>query len=169
MEGTTMTVLVAYASKHGSTGEIAREIAERLHERGVNTELKEVGAVEAVDRYHAVVLGSAVYAGSWMKEAREFAHRFGAELGGRRVWLFSSGPTDGSEHAVSEKQLLELGVPIQPREHVVFGGRIDLEDLGFVEKRIVKMVKAPTGDFRDWNQVCGFADRIADALEPMTV
>jgi menaquinone-dependent protoporphyrinogen oxidase len=165
-----MTVLVASASKHGSTGEIARAIAERLASRGVSADIRTVTAVEGVEGYDAVVLGSAVYAGSWMKDARAFARGFEAGLRARPVWLFSSGPTDESgEHAVSEKQRLELEVSLRPREHVVFGGRLELADLGFVERKVVKMVKAPTGDFRDWEEIRAFADRIADALAPAAV
>ena len=162
-----MTVLIAYASKHGSTEEIAREIAMRLAERGVRTDLREVAVVDRVEPYEAVVLGSAVYAGSWMKEARGFVRSSRAALGSRRVWLFSSGPTDDSgEHAVSKKQRVELDVAVRPREHIVFGGRLALDDLGFLEKRVIQMVKAPTGDFRDWDEIRAFADRIADALAP---
>ena len=165
-----MSTLVAYASKHGSTREIAEEIAARLHECGVNTDVRTVTDVEEVGRYDAVVLGSAVYAGSWTKEARAFVHAFERELQGRRVWLFSSGPTDDSgEHAVTEKQRVDLDLTIGPVEHVVFGGKLDLADLGFVERRVVKMVKAPTGDFRDWDEIRAFADGIAHALSPMTV
>ena len=165
-----MSVLVTYASKHGSTEEIAREIGSRLAERGVACELRSVGAVVAVEPYDAVVLGSGVYVGSWMKEARTFAHGFEDELRSKPVWIFSSGPTDDSgEHAVSDKQRAELGASVRPREHVVFGGKLVPADLGFVERRIVKMVKAPTGDFRDWDEIRAFADRIADALAPLRV
>lgn len=160
-----MNVLVAYASKHGSTEEIARAIAERLAERGVSADIRQVASVTAVDRYDAAIVGSAVYAGSWMKEARAFAGSFGAELLGKPVWLFSSGPTDDSgEHGVSDKQRAELDAALAPREHRVFGGNLRLDDLGFVEKRVVKMVKAPTGDFRDWDEIRGFADAVADGL-----
>jgi menaquinone-dependent protoporphyrinogen oxidase len=90
------------------------------------------------------VLGSAVYIGSWIKEARE--------------------------HGLSDEARTELEELVHPREHGVFFGAIDPDRLGFIERRMVKAVKAPVGDFRDWEKIGAFADRIADALsrEPAT-
>jgi menaquinone-dependent protoporphyrinogen oxidase len=82
------------------------------------------------------------------------------------VWLFSSGPTgEGpTEVGLADKQLAKLAGLVAAREHHVFFGAIDPERLGFLERRIVKTVKAPTGDFRDWDEVRSFADRIAGGL-----
>jgi menaquinone-dependent protoporphyrinogen oxidase len=160
-----MRILVASASKHGSTEEIGAFIAERLRARGLDAEAIPLGEVDGLLGYDAVVLGSAVYVGSWMKDAKAFAKTKRERLAAMPVWLFSSGPTDPeSEHAVSDQQLAELEDALSPREHAVFFGVIDLERLGFVEKRVVKAVKAPVGDFRDWEAIGAFADRIADAL-----
>jgi len=73
-----MTVLVTYASKHGSTEEIARRIADRLRERAVDAEARPITEVHDLGDAEVVVLGSAVYMGSWMKEASQFAERHGA-------------------------------------------------------------------------------------------
>ncbi len=53
---------------------------------------------------------------------------------------------------------------LDPREHRVFFGALDPDELGFAERMIVKAVKAPTGDFRDWDEIGAWADEIADAL-----
>lgn len=87
-----MKVLVAVASKHGSTEGIARAIAERLRELRHEAEARAVHEVRDTSDVQAVVLGSAVYAGSWMKEAVEFAERNVENLARLPVWLFSSGP-----------------------------------------------------------------------------
>src|SRR5437868_11497529 len=68
-EGTQMTVLIAYASKHGSTQGIAERIAEKLRQLGKEAEARSVDAVEDPGSYEAFVIGSAVYYGSWLKEA----------------------------------------------------------------------------------------------------
>ncbi|HEX9122414.1 MAG TPA: flavodoxin domain-containing protein [Actinomycetota bacterium] len=161
-----MTVLVVYASKHGSTEGIAEGIAERLRERGKQTEVRPIVEVSDLESPEAVVLGSAVYMGSWMKEASAFVERHREELARIPVWLFSSGPTgtEATEVGVTDKQLAALREAVGPRDHHVFFGAIDPAKLGFVEKRIVKAVKAPTGDFRDWEEIHSFADEIADAL-----
>jgi menaquinone-dependent protoporphyrinogen oxidase len=166
-----MKILVTSASKHGSTEEIGAFVAARLRERGQDAEAVPIEQVDGLLGYDAVVLGSAVYLGSWMKEAKAFVKAKRERLASLPVWLFSSGPTDeAGEHGLSEQQVDELEKAIHPREHAVFPGAIDLDRLGFVEERMVKAVKAPVGDFRDWEAIGAFADRIADALgrEPAT-
>jgi len=159
-------ILVAYASKHGATQGIAEFIAARLVERGKQAEARTVDAVTELGDAEAVVLGSAIYAGSWMKEAVGFGMRNQAALAQVPVWLFSSGPL--GEQVVDEeeqpKQLPELQAAFGPREHHVFFGALDKEKLGFGERMIAKAVKAPDGDFRDWDEIGAWADGIAEAL-----
>ena len=159
-------ILVAYASKHGATESIARFIAERLVERGRQAEARSVGEISDLGEPEAVVLGSAVYAGSWIEEAVEFAHQHEEALAQVPVWLFSSGPL--GDQVVDEeeqpKQLAELQERLHPREHHVFFGALDKEKLGFGERMIVKAVKAPDGDYRDWDEIGAWAEQIADAL-----
>ena len=161
-----MTILVAYASKHGSTAGIARRIGERLGERGHQVNLRSVDEIERLDEPEAVVLGSAVYAGSWRKEAVTLAERHGDELWRIPVWLFSSGPL--GDRVVDEeeqpRQLEDLRRSIAPRDHRIFAGALDIGALSFGERMIVKAVKAPGGDFRDWDEIDAWADEIAVAL-----
>ncbi len=88
-----MTVLVAAASKYGATQEIAEAIGRVLAECGVGAEVMRVEDVGDVTGYEAVVLGSAVYMGSWLEPARRFVEEHGDELAALPTWLFSSGPT----------------------------------------------------------------------------
>ena len=159
-------ILVAYASKHGSTQGIAEHIARRLTERDLPAEVRAAEAVADIGVPDAVVLGSAVYAGSWMKEASEFADRFVDVLSAVPVWLFSSGPL--GEHVEDEeeqpRQLADLRETVRPRDHEMFFGALDREQLSFGERMIVKAVKAPEGDFRDWDAIASWADAIADEL-----
>ena len=162
-----MNVVVAYASKHGSTEGIASAIAERLNEAETPAQVISVNDVSDLGTATAVVLGSAIYAGSWMKEAVEFVHRFAESLAERPVWLFSSGPL--GEHVDDEeqqpRQLKEIEGIVGPVEHRVFFGALDRSTLGFAERMIVKAVKAPDGDFRDWDEIRAWADAIASDLD----
>ena len=90
MTGKASAVLVAYASKHGATAEIARAIAEELRRAGSSVDCLPADEVEGVDGYEAAVIGSAVYMKRWLKPARHLLRR--DELGERPLWLFSSGP-----------------------------------------------------------------------------
>lgn len=161
-----MTVLVAYASKHGSTEGIARSIADRLNELGTPAQARSVQDVEDLDGVDAVVLGSAVYAGSWMKEAMAFVERHRDALARLPVYLFSSGPLGEEVKDAEEqpRQLDELRDALAPRDHRIFFGALERDKLGFGERMIVKAVKAPDGDFRDWDAIRDWADRIAPEL-----
>jgi menaquinone-dependent protoporphyrinogen oxidase len=148
-------ILVAYASKHGSTEGIAQAIAKRLDYRDLDARAHTVHELEDVGRPEAV-----------MKDAVRFAEAHAEALADVPVWLFSSGPL-GEEIKDEEeqpRQLPELRELLDPREHRVFFGALDREKLSFSERMIVKAVKAPDGDFRDWDAINGWADEIADDL-----
>lgn len=162
-----MTVLVAYASKHGSTEEIAHALATRIRDHGIEAEATPISRIADLDDAEAVVVGSAVYGGSWMQEAVAFVRHHAAELAGRPVWLFSSGPLgEHVEDAEDQpKQIGEFRESLRPRDHHVFMGALDPDKLGFAERMMVKAVQAPAGDFRDWDDIRAWADGIAHELE----
>lgn len=162
-----MRILVSAASKHGATAEIAEAIAETLREAGLEADLRPPAEVGTLDGYDAVVLGSAVYAGRWIDDARHFAERHRPALLERPVWLFSSGPI-GEPLAPTEEPVdaVRQHEALAARDHRVFPGRINPSDLSWVERTITRMVKAPDGDFRDWDAVRTWAAGIAGELQP---
>jgi menaquinone-dependent protoporphyrinogen oxidase len=164
-------VLVAYATKHGATGEIAEKIGQVLGQAGLDADVLPADQVSDLAPYDAVVLGSAVYAGRWHKEAAAFLEANEKELTGQPVWLFSSGPTGEGDLVELMKgwrfpeALQPVADRIQPRDIASFHGVLDTGKLGLGEKLIVKALKAPTGDFRDWEAITSWAADIASALE----
>lgn len=162
-----MTVLVAYASKHGATAGIADAIAEVLRAHGYEVELNAAAAVNAVEGYEAVVLGSGVYAGRWLPAARRLVARHEDALAGRPLWLFSSGPTGGGspdDAKLRPRAVDALRVRSGARDHAVFGGRLEVAELGPVERLVVRLLRAPTGDYRDWERIRAWAEQVAVAL-----
>jgi menaquinone-dependent protoporphyrinogen oxidase len=160
-----MRALVTVASKHGSTAGIGQAISETLNASGVEAELQEPSQVTSLDAFDVVVLGSAVYAGHWMSDAKEFADRFRPQLRELPVWLFSSGPIGDppkpDEEPVDAVALIEA---IEPRGHMVFTGKLDKKSLGFAERAIVAAFHAPEGDFRDWTAIESWAGEIAGSV-----
>ena len=156
-----MTILIAYASKHGSTQGIAERIAEKLRQMGKKAETRSVDTVEDPESYEAFVIGSAIYYGSWLKEATEWVHHHQAVLAQHPVWLFSVGPL-GTEQ--QPKEMTEFQQAIRPREQRVFFGALDHSHLSFAERVMVKAVRAPEGDFRDWHVIEAWAASIARNL-----
>ena len=166
--GTPRRVLVTVASKHGATREIAQAIAARLEARGSGGLMAVVLPVEHHPDprpYDAVVLGSAVYAGRWLEPARAYAADHADALRERPVWLFSSGPIGEPPFPPDEPH--DAGPLAQvtgARGHRVFPGRLDKQLLGFGERAVVTAMRAPVGDFRDWEAVRAWADVIAEEL-----
>jgi len=167
----TGKLLVTYASKYGATKEIAEKMGEVLRGAGVQVEVSPVKKVHGLDPYQAVILGSAVYVGKWQKEATEFMQKNEKSLSERAVWLFSSGPTgEGDPAELLEgwrlpAELQPVAERIQPRDIAVFGGYINPEKVNFIEKTAVKnVVKKPFGDFRDWDNIVSWANRVAEAV-----
>ena len=174
-----MTVLVAYASRHGATRGIAERIAARLTHDGVPAEALDVSQVRDPSVYDAIVVGSAAYMFRWLKAASRFVERNRAILAARPVWIFSSGPlgTDridakGRDALVASepKDIAELRTWLHPRGERVFFGALDLSapPVGLAE-RFTRLMPAarnalPVGDFRDWPAIDGWADEIAAQL-----
>lgn len=165
-----MKMLIAVSSKHGSTAEIAASIGEAIRDAGIEVDVVDARAVESVVPYDAVIVGSAVHMGRWMVPARELVNGSADALRTRPVWLFSSGPlgrdiVDPADAAQGMK-LLEL---VRGREHRVFPGKADRQGLGFLERRILSMVKNPYGDHRDWPVIREWAASIATELATVPV
>lgn len=160
-----MRALVTAASKHGSTREIAAAIHQHLVAHEVPTDLLEPEDVTDLSGYDAVVLGSAVYAGHWLEPAKELVDRLDDQLAERMVWLFSSGPV-GTPPRPDEDPADVAGLMFatKARQHRVFPGKIDKDQLGLAERAIVKALRAPVGDFRDWESIERWADEIATTM-----
>ena len=160
-----MNVLVAAASKYGATAEIAAAVAQHLRDRGMAVALLPMDAVDSVEGYDAVILGSAVYMGRWRSSAREMVADRAAELRKRPVWLFSSGPTgDTSRPAEDPVDVKEIVLLTNARGHRLFGGRLERSRLGFADRAVVMALRAADGDFRPWGEIKAWTEDIAEAL-----
>lgn len=164
-------VLVAYASKHGATEEIAGKIGQVLKEAGLQADVMPVKKVKDLKEYGAAVLGSSIYIAMWHKELVKFLTDNEKQLASLPVWLFSSGPmgegdpvelSQGWRFPEKQRSLIE---GIKPRDVALFHGVIDPKKMGMMEKWVIKNVKAPTGDFRDWKMITAWASNIADELK----
>lgn len=162
-----MRVLVAAASKHGSTQEMAEAIGVVVAESGADVTVARIDRdAPAVAGYDAVILGSAVYIGHWLEAARQFAEEHREDLAARPVWLFSSGPIGSplkpdDVHAVDVARIMEL---TGASEHRLFAGKLDKSRLGFGERALMHAVRAAEGDYREWDEIRAWATGIAEIL-----
>ena len=164
-------VLVAYATKYGATKEIAEAIGEALHTADRKAEVFAAERVKDLSAHAAVILGSGVYIGQWRKDAVAFLETHEKALAVRPVWLFSSGPTGSGDpvQLMSGWRFPDPQKPIAERIHArdlaVFNGFTNPKKLSLPEKLILKGVKAPIGDFRDWEAIRNWARTVAETLK----
>jgi menaquinone-dependent protoporphyrinogen oxidase len=169
----TIKILVAYASKYGSTAEIAQAIGETLRGLDFEVDVQQADQVSSLLPYGAVVLGSAVYAGMWRKDAVAFLEENQDALASKPVWLFSSGPTgEGDPVELLDGWTLpdaqrEIADRISPQDIAVFHGHIDPDKLNFGERLIIKAVKGQAGDFRDWDAIRAWARQIGTVMSSL--
>ncbi|MFN8630020.1 MAG: flavodoxin domain-containing protein [Chloroflexota bacterium] len=159
-------VLVAYASKLGSTAEIAEAIAQVLRDGGHFALAIPARDVTSLDDWDAVVLGSAVYAAFWQRDARKFTERFADDLRARPLWLFSGGPLD-RRLAKSDQPITphgaELTADLGAIAHRTFGGRSPAD--AAVSEQVRQTHRL--GDFRDWQKIVEYGYRIGRELDRM--
>jgi menaquinone-dependent protoporphyrinogen oxidase len=149
-------VLVAYATKYGSTREVAETVVEELQGLGLEVELAELGHVKSLDGYRSVVIGAPLYMGRWHSDARTFLRRRHKVLGELPVAVFALGPMENTEKAArsSREQLdkaLAHSPELRPATVEVFGGVVE------PSKLIFPFNNMPAGDARDWDAIRAWA------------
>ena len=168
--GQPVRVLVAAASRHGATAELAEAIADGVRSglpEAAEVVVRRARDVDDVAGYDAVVLGSAVYFGHWLEEAHDLLLRYAVPLWERPVWLFSSGPVGVPERP--PEALLDVDEEFRlarARDHRIFPGRLDRSRLEVAERAVVTALHAPEGDFRPWALAADWGASIGRALSP---
>ena len=162
----TNSVLLAYATRFGSTQEVAETVAASLREAGLQVDLQLMRQVESLDQYEAVVLGAAIYNTRWHADAHQFLARHQAALMQRPVAIFTLGPLSSSAAAMrnSRRQLDKELVKypwLKPVALEVFAGKYDPSKpgLGFFERMM------PARDHRDWAAIRAWANALPAQLE----
>jgi menaquinone-dependent protoporphyrinogen oxidase len=167
-EREAVKVLVAHASRRGSTAEIAEAIAGTLRREGIAADCEAAHDVKSLQPYAAVVLGSAVYMKHWRGEARHFLRKHRKALSQAPLWVFSSGPVGDPEEDqpawAEPPKLVDTVEKLGAREHVVFGGRLPEQPHGPIEKAMVAGTPPEHRDRRDWDEIRTWAVSIAAQL-----
>lgn len=161
--------LVAYAGRMGGTEGIARAIADEIRRAGIDVDLRPAAQVRSVAGYDAVVLGSAVYAGRWLRPARALLKHLVATrhlADPMRVWLFHSGPL-GADRAADEvpapSRVAAYAITLGADQPTTFGGRLEPATAkGFLARRMAAGDMA--GDYRDFDRITAWAAAIAAQL-----
>ncbi len=160
------SILVAYATRYGSTQEAAETVADALRQTGLPVDLRPMREVESLEHYDAIVLGAAIYNGKWHADAHEFLSQYEKILTQRPVAIFSLGPTTRNP-AAKKRSLGQLDKDLEkypwlrPVALEMFVGRYDLSKMGL--GKFGRLV--PLSDQRDPNAVRTWANALPAQLE----
>jgi len=162
------SVLVAYATKYGSTQEVAGVVATTLAEQGVEADLRPAHDVASLDGYSAVVVGAALYNHRWHHDAVRFISQHRTALSRVPVAIFAVGPVndDPQEFDSAREQLdriLSRWEWLSPASLAVFGGRFDPARLRFPGAARV-LAKVPATDAVDPPAISAWAHSLPEAL-----
>lgn len=166
-------ILVAYATRYGSTRQIAERIADVLREKGQQVDVEQASAVTDLGPYSAIVVGAPLYIGKILKDATAFLERHRAALEAKPVALFTPGPVRGSDDmAEARKQLgpvLEKIGWLKPKAVEMFVGAYDPAKLRGLDKLVTKPKASPlygigASDDRDWGAIEAWAASLPGAL-----
>lgn len=161
-----LEVLVAYATRMGSTAEIARAIGDELSHHGLHVTVSTCAEAGSVEPYDAVIVGSGLYIGRWDAAATGYLDAQSDGLAVRPTWLFQSGPCGEGAHeakTATPHKVLRLTRRLGIEAPVTFGGRLQTStSIGPVSRWLA--TGALAGDFRDWDVIRAWAADKADQL-----
>ena len=160
-------ILVAYATAAGSTGEVAEAIGKALADGGAAVDVRRAKEVADVSGYRAVVLGTGIRAGQVYREAASFAETHQQALSQMPVAYFvvcsTLGENTEENRATASAyldQLQEKAPAAKPVDKGLFGGVMDYGKLPLLLRLIIKAMKKPEGDWRDWDAIRAWATNL---------
>jgi len=166
-------VLIAYATKYGTTKEIAEEIQDVLAENGIESDLINVMETGIIDSYDAVILGSPVYMGKMLVEAREFCTQYRPYLTDKWLAIFVDGisycPPENTDTSPLIAAIDEMHEYVRPVMKKGFTGAFSPVNLSEADAQIADMVNPPIGDFRDHEDIRTWAREVASAISERRV
>jgi menaquinone-dependent protoporphyrinogen oxidase len=168
------SILVGYATRYGSTQEVAEAVAATLRERGLEVDVKPMRDVRTLDQYRAVVLGAPLYMFHWHKDALQFLARHREALMQRPVAIFALGPLHAEEKEFQavrgqlEKELAKFPW-LTPTAIAIFGGKFDPQKLTFPLNLVPALKNMPASDVRDWTAIRAWASDLATQFQPTLV
>ncbi|MEA3342437.1 MAG: flavodoxin domain-containing protein [Chloroflexota bacterium] len=161
-------ILVTYASKCGSTGGVAEAIGKTLCDKGAAVDVRLAKDVADVSDYQAVVVGSAIRVGQLLSAATKFVETHQGAL--RRVpvayfvvCLTMKDDTEETRRTVAA-YLDPVREMVQPVEVGLFAGAMDYSKLSLPMRLMMKAMKSPEGDFRDWDSIRDWAAGLRSTL-----
>jgi menaquinone-dependent protoporphyrinogen oxidase len=170
------SILVTYASRYGSTAEVAAAVTTTLRESGLEVDIQPMRNVQSLEGYNLVVLGAPLYIGHWHKDAQSFLSRHQQSLKQRQVAVFTLGPIEPDEEEwedvrIQLDQELANYPWLKPVALELFGGKYDPAALRFLDSLLAKLLvsplyQMPASDARDWTAIRAWVTKLVTLAQP---
>jgi len=154
-------VLIAYATRAGSTVEVAQRIGEVLTQQQRAVDVLPVGDVTGLDAYDSVILGSAIRFGKLLPEALAFIEHNQEALQQKSFDVFVVCLTlmrpDEESYSIVSAYLDPVRALVKPAHEGLFSGVMNLSKLKWNERLLIRFLKVAEGDYRQWNLIENWA------------
>ena len=167
-------ILVTYASRSGSTAEIAEAIGKTLNQDSIHVDVLPMQDVTDISTYSAIVAGSAIRGSKWLPEAMDFIRSHHAELLKKPVATFTVCITLAMSNSDQYRQAVAAWIEpvraqVKPVNEGLFAGRLDFTKLPVtidtLKLRLVVLLGIfPKDDRRDWNAIRLWAESLRPLL-----
>ena len=166
-------ILVAYASRGGSTAGVAEAIGQTLAAGGAEVDVRSMTEIDDVTAYQAVVAGSAIQAHEWLPEAMQFLRRYRAALAQKPFAAFLVCMTltmrDPRAREFVASWLEPVRALVKPVSEGFFAGALDLRKVPSFSDRLkfrlsVLLGVWSEGDHRDWDAIRSWAEKTRPLL-----
>ena len=161
-------ILIAFATRAGSTEGIASAIAEEFSTSGYDINTVLINDKTELKGYDHIILGGPIYMGA-MNEVKDFIRRNEDAVGSRLLGAFAVGMSfagDDEEMQAPARDALKNAIaPLKPKYYGYFAGMTDPKKLSFLQRTALRIVTSPIGDFRDWEAIRGWTQEIIRELQ----
>lgn len=170
-----MKVLIAYATAHGSTAEVAQRMGEILQENDLTVDVENVVNIKSVAGYDAYIIGTAIHSGNWLNEAHKFIIDFADELAEKPTYCWVTCirvlESHGYDWVLNNYMPPWLLKTLNVQELTAFAGKLDLDEVSMDEEWALALkydgqrsARDHDGDFRDWNLIRDWTENVAQKL-----
>ncbi len=174
-----MKVLIAYATAHGSTAEVAERMGEIFEKNDITVDVKNVENIQSIEGYDAYVIGTAVHAGTWLPQAHKFMEDFEEDLAKKPAFCWVTCirvlESRGYDWVLNNYMPPWLLNTLNIQGLTAFAGKLALDEVSMDEEWTLALkydgqrsARDHNGDFRDWSIIQDWSENVAQKINALS-